>query len=74
MYDLSQPNAKPGTCCKCKGTGVYSWGARINGRMQHSGACFSCRGTGEQSFVQIKRNETYNRHKIAQIVANDFGG
>ena len=27
MYDLSQPNDKPGTCIKCKGTGVYGWGA-----------------------------------------------
>jgi len=31
MYDLSQPNAKPGTCIKCKGSGSYGWGACING-------------------------------------------
>lgn len=69
MYDLSQPNEKPGTCCKCKGTGEYSWGASINGKMQHTGTCFSCRGTGQQSGKQIKRNETYNRYKIARIAS-----
>jgi DnaJ-class molecular chaperone len=67
MFDLSQPNSEPGVCVKCKGTGVYGWGASINGKMQHSGTCFSCRGTGKQSRKQIKRNETYNRHKIAMI-------
>ena len=67
MYDFSQPNDKPGTCCKCKGTGVYGWGAQINGKMQHSGKCFSCGGSGKQSAKQIKRNEAYNRYKIALI-------
>lgn len=33
MYDMSQPNAKPGTCGKCKGSGVYQWGACVNGKM-----------------------------------------
>ena len=67
MYDLSVPNVKPGVCAKCKGSGVYSWGASINGRMSRSGACFSCRGTGQQSAKQIKINVTYNRYKIAAI-------
>lgn len=67
MYDLSQPNDKPGTCCKCKGTGVYGWGASVNGKMTHSGTCFSCRGTGKQSSKQILRNRTYNKFKIATI-------
>jgi DnaJ-class molecular chaperone len=67
MYDLSQPNNKPGRCIKCKGSGVYGWGACVNGKMTNSGTCFSCRGTGKQSTRQIKRNETYNRHKIAWI-------
>ena len=48
MADFSMPNSKPGVCCKCKGTGVYGWGAMINGKMQHEGKCFSCRGTGKQ--------------------------
>jgi len=67
MYDLSVPNAKPGRCEKCRGTGRYSWGAVINGKVQNSGACHSCRGTGAQSRADIARNHTYNRHKIAQI-------
>src|SRR5262245_1882199 len=71
MYDLSQPNDKPGTCVKCKGTGVYGWGAMVNGKMQHSGPCFSCRGTGKQSSKQIRRNYAYNKHKVRRIIAGD---
>jgi DnaJ-class molecular chaperone len=72
MYDLSIPNAQPGPCEKCKGTGTYSWGAVVNGQPQHSGTCFSCRGTGKQSSRQIKRNKTYNRFKVAEICRADF--
>ena len=72
MYDLSQPNAAPGTCEKCKGSGVYSWGASVNGKMTHGGTCFSCRGTGKQSARQIRRNHAYNRYKVADIVRADF--
>lgn len=72
MYDLSVPNAKPGTCEKCKGSGVYGWGACVNGKMSKSGPCFSCRGTGKQSRKQIRRNETYNRYKVAAIMASGF--
>lgn len=74
MYDLSMPNDKPGQCVKCRGTGTYSWGACVNGKMAHSGKCFSCQGTGKQSIRQIRRNKTYNRYKIAAICAADFGG
>lgn len=72
MYDLSQPNDAPGPCVKCRGTGVYRWGASVNGVSQHSGTCFSCRGTGKQSRNQIIRNRTYNRHKVGRILASDF--
>lgn len=72
MYDLSQPNSKPGVCVKCKGSGRYSWGACVNGKMSNSGTCFSCRGTGKQSTVQIKRNRTYNKYKISAIARSDF--
>jgi hypothetical protein len=71
MYDLSIPNDKPGQCAKCRGTGVYSWGAVVNGKPTHTGMCFSCRGTGKQSSKQIRRNHTYNRFKIAAICASD---
>lgn len=67
MYDLSVPNEAPGVCAKCKGSGVYRWGAVVNGRASHSGPCFSCRGTGKQGRADIGRNRTYNRFKIAEI-------
>ena len=67
MYDLSVPNDKPGRCAKCRGTGIYSWGTVTNGKPAHSGTCFSCRGTGRQSAKQIRRNHTYNKHKIAAL-------
>jgi DnaJ-class molecular chaperone len=68
MYDLAVPNAKPGECEKCRGTGRYSWGAVVNGRPSKSGECYSCRGTGRQDRRQIARNECYNRHKIARML------
>ncbi len=72
MYDFSYPNAKPGTCAKCHGTGVYSWGANVNGRPSKSGPCYSCKGTGQQSRRQIQTNHAYNRHKLAEIAAGMF--
>jgi len=60
MYDMSQPNDKPGVCCKCKGTGTYKWGACVNGKMTHGGTCWSCQGTGKQDKRQIRRNIDYN--------------
>lgn len=74
MYDFSQPNDAPGTCRKCHGTGTYHWGVVDNGVPSKSGTCFSCRGTGRQSTRQIRRNHTYNRHKIAAICRGDSGG
>lgn len=68
MYDLSVPNTTPGACQKCNGTGIYAWGASVNGRMTNAGPCFSCRGTGKQDKAQIKRNRTYNRHKLRRII------
>lgn len=72
MYDLSQPNTAPGKCGKCRGTGRYSWGASVNGKMANSGTCYSCRGTGNQTTRQIRVNRTYNRYKIAAIASADF--
>lgn len=69
MYDLAIPNAKPGTCAKCQGTGRYGWGAVVNGVCEKSGPCYSCRGTGKQDKRQIARNHTYNRHKVVSIMS-----
>jgi DnaJ-class molecular chaperone len=70
MADLSVPNAKPGPCAKCKGSGVYVWGAVINGKPTHSGPCHSCRGTGHQTAADIKRNEAFNRHQIRRLLGS----
>lgn len=72
MYDLSMPNDRPGRCGKCRGTGLYRWGATVNGRSSKSGPCFSCQGTGRQSSRQIRRNVAYNRHKVARILGGDL--
>ena len=69
MRDLAVPNASPGRCGKCNGTGEYRWGAVIDGKPSHRGVCHSCRGTGRQDKTQIARNMAYNRHKAGSIVA-----
>lgn len=71
MYDMSIVNRAEGTCEKCRGTGVYAWGAVVNGKATKQGTCYSCRGTGVQDRTQIKRNECYNRHKAARILGCD---
>jgi DnaJ-class molecular chaperone len=73
MYDLAVPADKPGQCPKCRGTGIYAWGAVINGQPSRSGQCHSCRGTGRQHRADIARNRAYNRHKVALICAG-WGG
>jgi DnaJ-class molecular chaperone len=65
--DFAQPNAKPGPCAKCRGSGVYRWGAVVNGRCEKQGPCFSCKGTGHQDAGQIIVNRIYNRHKFARV-------
>jgi hypothetical protein len=71
MYDLAMANAKPGKCCKCNGTGLYRWGAMVNGKATKEGPCYSCRGTGKQSRKQIARNHTYNRYKVSNVLRAD---
>ena len=69
MYDMAVPNAKPGACEKCRGSGRYRWGgAMVNGVWQgKEGPCHSCRGTGRQANADIRRNVAYNRFKLAEI-------
>lgn len=71
MADLSVPNRVPGPCDKCKGTGVYRWGACVNGRMTHQGQCNACRGTGTQTQTDMARNRAFNRHQVARILSFD---
>jgi DnaJ-class molecular chaperone len=71
MYDMSVPNAAPGTCEKCRGTGLYRWGAIVNGKASKEGPCFSCRGTGQQSKSQIRTNNAYNYFKLRRIALGE---
>ena len=68
MSDFAQPADKPGRCPKCRGSGLYSWGAIVNGRPSKSGQCHSCGGTGRQTRRDILRNVAYNRYKLAEMV------
>lgn len=34
-------------CDRCGGSGIYGWGAVINGAPQHAGTCFKCEGAGK---------------------------
>jgi DnaJ-class molecular chaperone len=70
MSDFAAPNAAPGKCIKCSGTGTYRWGgAVVNGKfVGKEGACHSCRGTGIQTHRDIARNNAYNRFKLAEAV------
>lgn len=33
-------------CWKCSGTGIYKWGAVVNGVCQFQGTCWRCNGSG----------------------------
>jgi len=59
---FAMPNTKPGTCCKCNGSGQYQFGgAVVNGVYTgKTGKCFGCGGTGKQSRTDINRNRAYN--------------
>ena len=37
-----------GVCDRCHGTGIYVWGAIVNGNPQHAGTCFKCNGSGKE--------------------------
>lgn len=65
--DFSVPNEKPGQCAKCRGSGVYRWGAVTNGKAANSGRCNACKGTGAQTRADIARNHAFNRHQMRRI-------
>jgi DnaJ-class molecular chaperone len=70
-YDMAQPADHAGDQCpKCRGSGVYAWGPVVNGKVTHTGQCHSCAGKGFQTLSDIRRGETYNRHKIINLGAN----
>lgn len=47
-------------CERCKGTGIYSWGACINGCMSHSASCARCAGKGYMTFDDMRRGKAYD--------------
>lgn len=46
-------------CDRCDGTGVYKWGAIINGRAQYAGVCYKCDGAGTVVERVIERTPEY---------------
>lgn len=53
-------------CWRCRGTGIYQWGAVVNGKCTHSGACYQCQGKGWQSDDDKRRNAAYMRYAIVR--------
>lgn len=46
-------------CDRCGGTGIYTWGAVINGAPQYAGTCFKCEGEGKVWSKWIERTPEY---------------
>ncbi len=51
-------------CERCKGTGTYSWGASVNGKMTNSGPCARCGGDGRMTFDDMRRGKAYDNYVI----------
>lgn len=67
----TKPTRKPQstrTCSRCSGSGVYRWGACVNGRMTHSGVCYHCVGKGYQDADDVKRCNAYWRYAIRSAI------
>jgi hypothetical protein len=55
-------------CERCQGSGVYSWGACVNGKMTHTGDCYACQGKGYLNQDDFKRNWAYWRHAVVRAL------
>jgi hypothetical protein len=53
-------------CARCNGSGVYFWGACLNGRMEHSAPCARCNGTGQMDFDDMRRGRAYDKYAICR--------
>jgi len=51
-------------CTRCRTTGIYSWGACVNGKMSCSGTCNRCAGKGYLTFDDMCRNKAYDNYAI----------
>jgi len=64
-YTDEQLNGKSQiTCHRCLGTGIYVWGAIVNGKPSNTGQCFACVGKGHQNRSDIVRETTYYSHRM----------
>lgn len=46
-------------CDRCYGSGIYYWGAIINGVPQYAGTCYKCEGAGKVLSKWIERTPEY---------------
>ncbi len=56
-------------CDRCSGTGIYVWGAIVNGQPSHTGHCYRCEGKGYQGQDDYRRNWGYDRHAIVRALS-----
>lgn len=54
------------SCHRCKGSGIYEWGACINGRMSKSAPCARCGGNGRMTFDDMRRGMAYDNYAICR--------
>jgi hypothetical protein len=50
-------------CEQCHGSGMFYWGAVVNGKPTHGGPCFRCAGAGRQGPADFARNQCYDGHR-----------
>lgn len=53
-------------CSRCGGTGVYVWGAIINGNPSHAGTCYKCNGSRVEVIVEKEYTEAHAAKLAAQ--------
>jgi hypothetical protein len=55
-------------CERCRGTGVYKWGAVVNGKPTHTGTCYQCCGAVRQGQDDYKRNYGHILYSISRAI------
>ena len=58
-----RPDPSEHRCTKCGGSGIYRWGACINGKMSKEGPCFECEGKGYTTVADRRRTAAYWSHR-----------
>jgi DnaJ-class molecular chaperone len=56
-------------CDRCYGSGLYHWGAVINGKCQHTGPCYRCQGNGVQGQDDFRRNYGSDMNMFRKAIA-----